>query len=75
MSKSSEYLVKNLARAARKQGPGVKEILNRPRPIGKHQQVRRYLAGEERHRLENGGITAEQYFRYIRKMGKILEVL
>lgn len=75
MSSTSDWVTANLAAIAGRQGKVVKPLLAKPKPVGEREQVRRFIAGEERARLIAGEITGEQYTKYCKAMGKKLGVI
>lgn len=60
-----QYAAARLKRIAQGQ---VKAIGQRPKPIRPSEQLRRFEAGEESWRVEQGLVTPEQYERYIQAM-------
>jgi hypothetical protein len=52
----------------KQQAEGMKPLKDRAQPIAPSEQVRRFLAGEERHRLDSGEITPSQWFEYEKAM-------
>ena len=64
-SRESAYVANSLRRYAKAQGPRLKKL---KRVIAPSEQVRRFLAGEERARVESGEITHEQFVEYERAM-------
>ena len=75
MSSTSDYVAANLAKIAQRQVKAAGNTFKAPRPVGEREQVRRFIAGEERARLLNGEVTPEQYYRYVQSMGKKLGVI
>lgn len=62
------FVVENLRRMARQQQAQMKPLQKKPRPVAPSEQVRRFLDGEERYRLESGEITPTQWAEYQRRM-------
>lgn len=58
---AASWAVGNLKRIAKQQGALIK---NKPRAIPPGEQVRRFLAGEERWRLEEGLVSPSQWAEY-----------
>lgn len=70
MTREAEYVVAQLKRLAQVQAgrmPGSARVA-----IAPAEQMRRFLAGEERARVARGEITPQQFFEYERAMLKKL---
>jgi hypothetical protein len=68
MSKrAAKWVTGNMSQLAGRQAARVKPYKAR-RPVRPSEQIRRYLAGEERWRLEQGLISPEEWQRYEQAM-------
>jgi len=72
VTRHSQMVVDDLRRIAEMQRKRMKPVLSRPAPVRPSEQVRRFLAGEERWRVEAGEITPADYAAYEMEMLKVL---
>jgi hypothetical protein len=71
MSRESDWIVANLGQAIKRQQSQMK-LRKKPETLLPQEQVRRFLAGEERWRVDAGLVTPVQFAEYEREMLKRL---
>ena len=62
--REGEWVVSEIGRRMKKARSAYKKVRDRPEPVPPTEQLRRFLTGEERHRLESGEVTPTQWVEY-----------
>ena len=68
MTRETTLVVAELKNLAKMQRQRAKPVLDRPRHVAPSEQLRRFVAGEERWRVDEGLVTPQEYFEYEKEM-------